>query len=219
VDQAEGTRELAPVTIRKRATYLLFAKAGQEVVVAGRQTQVGKTDFSSKPLLAHGPSGKVLHRAAFKGFNQVLEIKFKAAEKGFYALEVDVGNHAFTLLAANVPAALDAAKHSVSLIRCAGPIYFDVPQGTALFAVGIAGGGGVEGVSATVCAPDGKEVWRKDPITVAERFTANEGQGLAGGLWQVRFARPSTGVFEDFQVETLGVPGYLFLSPDRYWAF
>ncbi|MDD4101768.1 MAG: right-handed parallel beta-helix repeat-containing protein, partial [Kiritimatiellae bacterium] len=42
VDQAEGTRELAPVTIRKRATYLLFAKAGQEVVVAGRQTQVGK---------------------------------------------------------------------------------------------------------------------------------------------------------------------------------
>ncbi len=219
VDKTEGVSKLSPVEIRTRATYLLFAKAGQEVSFSGQQTQVGKSGFSLKPLLVRSPSGKVIHKAAFKGFKQVLEIKFKATEDGFHALEVDVGSHAFALLSANVPAAIDASKKSASLIRCAGPLFFAVPQGTALFAVGVVGGGGVEAVSAAVCDPDGKEVWRKDTITVFERFTADDGQGLPGGLWQVRFARPSTGVFEDFKVETLGVPGYLFLSPDRYWSF
>ncbi|MDD3546484.1 MAG: hypothetical protein PHG96_14160, partial [Kiritimatiellae bacterium] len=145
-DKADGISALALLKVRKQAAYLLYAKAGQEVVVTGRQTQVGKSVFCSKPQVIRSPAGKTFHKSAFSGFNQDLEMKFKAD-------------------------------------------------------------------------PDGQEVWRKDTITVMERFTTDKDQGLKSGLWQVCFARPGKGVFEDFHVDVLGIPGYLFLSPDRYWTF
>ena len=56
-------------------------------------------------------------------------------------------------------------------------------------------------------------------ITLPERYTATGGEGAAGGLWQITLERPARGGFEDFRVEALGIPPYLFLHPDRYWTF
>ena len=146
-------------------------------------------------------------------------MKFKAEADGFYTLDVDVGSHSFTLLSANVPAAIDTTKKAASLIRCAGPLFVHLHEKTDLFTIGVAGENDSEAVCAVISDPDGQEVWRKDTITVMERFTTDKDQGLKSGLWQVRFARPGKGVFEDFRVDVLGTPGYLFLNPDRYWAF
>ena len=130
-----------------------------------------------------------------------------------------MGPNAFTLLSATVPVAIDATKRAVGLIGSTGSLFVPVPKGTGVFAIGVAGEGEEEAVSVTVLDPSGAKVWEKDAITQLERFTASDGQGSTGGLWQVRVDRPSRGGFEDFHVDALGVAGYLFLSRERYWTF
>jgi hypothetical protein len=132
-------------------------------------------------------------------------------------LLVDVGANAFTLLEASVPVAFDATQKAVSLIASTGSLFVPVPQATGVFAFGVAGEGEGEAVQVTVLDPAGQIVWTKDAISQMERFTANGGQGAESGLWQIKVARPSRGGFEDFHVEVLGVPGYLFLCGERYW--
>ena len=44
------------------------------------------------------------------------------------------------------------------------------------------------------------------------------GEAVRQGLWAVRFDKPSAGVFDDFTVDLVGVPGFLFLAPQKYWT-
>jgi hypothetical protein len=216
-DRAEGVRKLSPLRLRRGGTYVFHAAAGREVVLAGMQTQVGKYEGGSKPLVVRAPSGKTVKKVALSAFKERVELRFVAAEGGFYVLEADVGANAFALLEANVPVALDATRRAAGLIGSTGSLYVPVPAGTAVFAFGVAGEGEAEAVKATVVNPAGNAVWSKDGITQMERFTAAAGQGAAGGMWELRIEKPSQGAFEDFLVEALGVPGYLFLNKDRYW--
>jgi hypothetical protein len=216
-DRSEGVQKLSPLRLRRGGTYVLHAVAGREVVLAGRQTQVGKYAAETRPLVVRGPSGKVAAKVALPPFKENAEIRFVPAESGFHTLEVDVGANAFALLESNVPLAFDTSRKAVSLIASAGSLFVPVPAGTGVFAFGVAGEGEGEAVKATVIDPSGKAVWTKDGITQMERFTAVEGQGASGGLWELKLEKPSQGGFEDFHAEVLGVPGYLFLSKDRCW--
>ncbi len=216
---AQGVRTLSPLRLRHGGAYVVYAKAGEEVVLAGHQTQVGKYAADTKPLTVRSPGGKVVMKIPLPPFKERAEIRFRPDATGFYTLEVEVGGNAFVLLEANVPVAFDTTKNAVSLIASTGTLFASLPQGTGLFAFGLAGEGDGEAVKATVVDPSGKVAWTKDAITQMERFTATEGQGVSGGLWQVKVERPSRGAFEDFHVELLGVPGYLFLSRERYWSF
>jgi hypothetical protein len=216
-DRVQGLQALAPLRLRHGGTYVFYAAAGTEAVLVGQHSQVGKYAANAKPLLIRTPSGKRAQEVALPPFKEKAEIRFIPAESGFYTLEVDVGANAFTLLEANVPVAFDTTKRAVSLIASTGTLFVAVPRGTGVFAVGVAGEGEGETVKATVFAPDGRLVWQKACITQMERFTATEGQGADGGLWQVKLEKPVASGFEDFHVEALGVPGYLFLNRNRYW--
>jgi hypothetical protein len=120
---------------------------------------------------------------------------------------------------ANVPVVFDTAKKAVGFVGSAGSLFAALPKGTGVFAFGVAGEGEGEAVKATVIDPAGHTVWTRGAVTRMERFTATGGEGAAGGLWQLKLERPSTGRFEDFRAELLGVPAYLFLDRDRYWEF
>lgn len=218
VDRAEGVQRLSPLRVRRQGRYVFFAKQGQAVVLGGESSRVGRYEASAAPLRVTGPSGKVV-QVAMPPFKERAEVAFTAAEEGFHTLEVDVGANAFALLEANVPVALDAVTKAVWLIASSGTLYVSVPEGTGLFALGVAGEGSGEAVKATVCDPSGKVVWSKDRITQMERYTWEGKDGSqAGGMWQVTLGRPAQGGFEDFHVDVLGVPGYLFLNPERYWV-
>jgi hypothetical protein len=216
-DRSEGMIELSPFRLRRSGTYVFAAKAGAEVILIGAQSQVGKYAVSSKPLIVLSPSGKTVKKVPLPTFKDRTEVRFAAVEGGFYRLLVDVGANAFTLLEASVPVAFDATQKAVSLIASTGSLFVPVPQATGVFAFGVAGEGEGEAVQVTVLDPAGQIVWTKDAISQMERFTANGGQGAESGLWQIKVARPSRGGFEDFHVEVLGVPGYLFLCGERYW--
>jgi len=107
----------------------------------------------------------------------------------------------------------------VGLIASTGSLFAQVPKGTEVFAFGVAGEGCEEAVHATVIDPSGKPVWTRDNITQMERFTSKKDSTMASGLWQINFEKPIQNVFEDYYVEVLGVPGYLFLNRERYWSF
>jgi len=216
-ERVHGMQALAPLRVRHGGTYVFRAVAGTEAVLIGQHTQVGKYAPHAKPLLVRALSGKIVKESALPPFKEKTDIRFTPAESGFYTLEVDVGANAFGLLAANVPIALDTTKKAVSLIASTGTLGVAVPRGTGVFAVGVAGEGENEAVKATVFAPDGAQVWQKDCVTQMERFTATKEQGKQNGLWRVKIERPVASGFEDFCVEALGVPGYLFLNLDRYW--
>ncbi len=216
-DRAEGVQRVSPLRLRRGGAYVFHAAAGREVVLAGEQTQVGAYAVGAKPLIVRSPSGAAVKKVALPPFKERAEVRFTPAESGFHTLEVDVGANAFALLEASVPVALDATRRAASLIASAGALFVPVPKGTGVFAFGVAGEGAGEAVRAAVIDPAGKAVWAKDAITQMERFTAAEGQGASGGVWEIRLGKPSQGGFEDFHVEALGVPGYLFLSRGRYW--
>ena len=78
--------------------------------------------------------------------------------------------------------------------------------------------GGRQCASRPVYDPSGLTVWSRDAIAQPER-PATDGEGATGGLWRITFERPTRGVLEDFYVDALGIPPYLFLHPDRYWTF
>lgn len=216
-DRAEGVQRLSPLRIRRGGRCVFYAEAGHEVVLAGMQTQIGRYGDEAKPLLVRSLSGKVIKKTDLPTFKVRVEVRFVARDGGFYLLEVDVGANAFALLEANVPVAFDATQKAASLIASTGSLFVPVPKGTGVFAFGVVGEGDGESLKATVVDPAGQEVWLKDNVTQMERFTATDGQGAAGGLWEIRVGKPTRGGFEDFHVEVLGAPGYLFLSKDRYW--
>lgn len=216
-DLAEGMQRLSPLRVRRKGRYVFYAAKGQAVVLRGEQSRVGRYEAAVTPLMVSDPSGKAVTKVPLPPFREKAEIVFTAAEAGFYTLDVDVGANAFALLEANVPVAFDAIKRAVGLIASSGSLYVPVPQGTAVFAFGVAGEGDGEAVKATVADPSGKTVWERGGIIQIERCMVTDEAAKAGGLWQVTLGRPSHGGFEDFHVEALGVPGYLFLSKDRYW--
>jgi hypothetical protein len=219
VDTAQGLRKLSPLRLRRGGAYLFHAAAGREVALSGEQTQVGRYAAGTKPLVVRSPDGKAIEKVPLPPFRERAEIRFTPDATGFYTLEVDVGANAFTLLEANVPVAFDTTRKAVGLIGSTGSLFAALPQGTGVFAFGVAGEGEGEAVKATVIDPAGKAVWTRDTITQMERFTATDGEGAAGGLWQVKFERPAAKGFEDFRAEVLGIPAYLFLDRDRYWVF
>ena len=219
VNNAAGVQRLAPLRLRREGTYLFHARAGEEVVLVGQQTQVGRYAPDAKPLIVRATDGRVLKSVPLPAFRARAELRIAPPATGFYTLAVNVGANAFTLLEASVPVAFETSKKAAGLIASTGSLYAAVPKGTGLFAFGVRGEGEGEGVKATVRDPSGRTLWSRDVITLPERYTATGGEGAAGGLWQITLERPARGGFEDFRVEALGIPPYLFLHPDRYWTF
>jgi hypothetical protein len=212
-------QRVSALRLRRGGSYVFYAVAGREVIFVGQHTQVGRYAAASVPLTLRAPSGKVVKKVVLPEFKAQAELRFLPEEAGFYTLDVDVGPNAFALLSANVPVAIDATKRAVNLIGSAGSLFVSVPKGTGVFAIGVAGEGEGEAVKVTVLDPLGAQVWERDAVTQMERFTAADGQGANGGLWQVRVEKPSRGGFEDYHLDALGVPGYLFLNRERFWAF
>ncbi len=218
-DGAEGVQKLSPLRLRHSGTYVLYATMGREVILIGQQSQVGNYVAATKPTLVRSSDGKVVKQTALPSFSERAEVRFTPDQTGFYTLEVDVGANAFILLEASVPVAIDTTKKAVGLIASTGSLFAQVPKGTEVFAFGVAGEGCEEAVHATVIDPSGKPVWTRDNITQMERFTSKKDSTMASGLWQINFEKPIQNVFEDYYVEVLGVPGYLFLNRERYWSF
>ena len=218
VDALKGEQALSPLRLRSKGEYLFYAHSGLEAVLTGDQWKVGRYDLSTKPLLVKTLDGKTIKKIKMAGFKEPVSVKFTPKKTGVYRLCVDSDGNSFVLRTANVPVAFDTSVESVGFIGSKGSLYLPVAEGTELFAIEIAGYGENEGVKASVFSPEGELVWSRDTIIEVDRFTANHGEGRKGGLWRVQMERPASGGFEDYSVSALGVPGLLFLHPQRIWT-
>ncbi len=242
VDPEPGAmRKHSILKIRNNARYLFFAEKGRTVHFLARQFQVGKYPLSKKPMWVvrrdwsktdwrcglmpsrkptDKPDGGVtwLEQLPLPGF-ELTEVSVVVPERGFYALEVDVGANGFALAAADVPVAIMLDEGGQDLVYTQGAFYLPVPKGTGKFAVAVSGADDVETVQVKLFDPDGTLVWHRDPVGDWERYEALHDEGLEGGLWKGELLRPSKGVLEDCRIELFGLPPYLFLTDSRYWSW
>jgi hypothetical protein len=220
-DTTNGVRRLQPLRMRGSATYWFYAQAGDEVLLTGEQRQVGRYEPSAKPLVVAALDGTVVKKVAMGAFGESVTVAGRAPASGFYRLDADAGANAFLLTSANVPVALAALDGPVKFIGSEGVLSLPVPPGTELFAVDVAGSGDREGVRCTLVTPGKTVAWQHDAITGIQRYTGGQDAEASSGLWKIRLMKPAAEglAFEDFSVDVLGVPPFLFLHPARYWEF
>ena len=213
VDFAQGELlELGRFTLRGAATYVFYADKGMNV----------RLGYSVRLLRRRAAwPGKVKIRSLSEGWKSIVRVNPKAEEmevsvpkSGFYALEFQIGKHAFTLNAANVPVAIwmngDEAQ---DFIDSTGTLAFNVQKGER-FGVHLSGEGMTERVGAELTNPTGVVLWNRQDILGWESFcqTAED-----TGLWRIRLKKPSVGSFEDVHLDLTGTSPLLFLSPKRHW--
>ena len=145
------------------------------------------------------------------------EVAFDAPAAGWYMMGVMPLGSYFAFDAADVPIAI-STHYGAPMARVVGEkasLWFDVPPGRTAFSV-VAKGSGPQCVKLDVFDPSGAQ--RLGHPKVHDWTTLNSGESAAPGLWRVDFSRAKDTPFWFFRYDISGVPGYFFLSPDKYWS-
>ena len=214
-DNAPGKSvRLSPLNARNLATYIVYADAARTLHFMGRQMRVGRYEPGTKPIAITDAQGKKVAKIPLPGFDETA-FTFNAPAPGFYRMSVDVGRVAFCLAEADAPVAIDATAHAQGFIYSVGSFWLAVPPKTEKFAL-YASGAGEERVRVTLTDPQGICVWDYHNISGWERVVVSSNP--PPGLWKVTMKKPSQGHFEDARFDVAGIPGFLFLTPEKTWT-
>ena len=205
-------RPLAPLRLRGRSAYLVYAETARTLHFRGRQIRVGRYDLAQHPLRVLDAAGRLVATVP------MLDVKSQAftctvPAKGFYRLEVNAGHGAFLLEQADAIVAVDGTADAVNLIGSVGSLWFRVADRVDRFHL-LAAGEGVERVTVSLFDPAGTRVWHRADLGNSARTKQVD---PAPGLWRLDVARPSSGPFEDSLYSLAGIPAVFFLDPDRIW--
>lgn len=149
------------------------------------------------------------------------EISFTVKQSpGFYTMKLPTGSSACCLERSNVPIALDLTGWS-PLVKVLNhrpfSLWFHVPADGHPFAA-YACEGGWSRFAADFRDPDGKVFASgdsKDTHVVLADVPASQSKA---GLWSIDFRGvPKCGGFDELRVATGNLPGYFFLSREKYW--
>ena len=213
-DAAPGESvRLQPMRARHRATYLVYADRARTLHFAGAQCRVGRYAPSAKPIRMTSLAGARIAEIPLPGFSPA-GFSFDAPAAGFYRMSLDLGSVAFALTSTDAPVALDLTDAAQGLVSSAGSMWFSVPKGTRRFALYVSGEG-AEKVHVALHMPQGVQVWNQDRISNWSKAVVT---APPAGLWRIRAQRPTEGCFEDARYDLAGIPGFLFLSPDKTWS-
>ena len=217
----------APAFQRERGRYFVFyAKKGECARFRMWAAVIGKRTLAdTKPIEVYARDGKD-KLATFEPPRtpKPEDRTFVAPKTGFYEFFIHPAWNAIALTHCNVPVALDSTRRLVPLAGLEGGpcakwianaperLQVRVPAGKA-FECDIACSVG-ENVAFELSDPSGSVVTKLATVEGVERFQAKAEKTSS---WGLRFGRPAFGAFEDFQVGVKGVPGWIFLTADRYW--
>ena len=208
--------DCSTVSLRGKAVsgYVFYADRPRDVRLRCRQFKAGKHPEMKAPLtISELDAPTPLKTVPMPGFDGA-EIVFSAPHAGFYAVGFNSGASAFRIEAADVPIALDVRRDAIRVISPVGRLWAAVPAETeaSLFACGGKSG---EAVGVGVRGGDGAQLFREPALFGMSRMAMPAER--ADGLREVEFFRPEKGAPGDGSVGLTGVPGFLFLSSDRYW--
>lgn len=202
---------LNPICFRNNVRYRFYAPGAGRVAFRGKVRHLGAKGFRNPMMTVKDVSDKVLAEIPIPDKDG--NFTFEAPTAGFYLLEIDLGNHAFTLLACSVPVAVDVFAVTQNVFGTGGILFFRVVKDQN-FALVFCGADKNEGVRAVVKDPAGTVVWSGDDMHDWERCHLTAG---TSGLWQIVLEKPSRLILEDYRFRMLGVQPILFLSSERYW--
>lgn len=221
VDGEPGVaHKLHHFTFRNHVRFAVYADRGRMLTFRGGYASFGR--FKPKkapvlqPLVVEDISGAKVAEIPMPVFDRKnpLAFSFDAPKKGFYFIRAEMNRKGFVLAEADAPVAVDLTSDWQDVIGSTGTLSFHVPPTASRFGVFASGDGG-ECVAATVKDPTGKIVWENGCIAAWAGHVAEA--GAASGLWTLTLAKPEKGDFEDERIDLVGVPGFFFLDPTRYW--
>lgn len=207
------------VHVRGSSEYVLYADSARTVSLVATLRRVGRAEFRGCSIRVETLEGKkVAYPKPPTAFDREHEMTFRVPEKGFYRMLVRMGSgQALNLTGADVPvaAAVSSLGRLPGLNGRPGEVFVGVPENARNFAVLGAGGGGAENVRVRVVDPTGVCQWDRDCISSSEIWFAPPDP--VPGVWKISFIRASKGCMDDYSAGVLGVPCWLFLSPEKTW--
>ncbi len=204
---------LGRLRMRRKVHLLVYAQAGERVVLRFYYGQVGNHSGRPAPVMATDWSGKRIAQGSIE-FQQEGELCFQAPATGVYRIESDSGGNYLRVVRSSHPVSLTAETEPIHLISTGGRLYFYVPAGTKEFGVKVAGEGLGEGVKATLYEPAGKQVSQKDDVTQAQQFEIASPAASQGEIWSLQTERASHVYLEDYYIQLLGIPPLVTASPE-----
>lgn len=215
VDGTPGVmRSLPRFRLRQDVSYVFYADSSRDAHLVLEMAPVGQSRPLKKPVSVMGLDGRTLRSYAplKEGVNDT--VVFRAKRTGLHLLKVPTGWNTVTLVQADVPVGIDISSGEQDIMASAGVVYFPA-SGDAPFAVFAGGQNRRERLSYELRDPDGKLVASNDSLGDWDRYL-NE-KGGPSGLWSLKVGKPKNGLFEDFNLDLVGLPSVFFLSADRYW--
>lgn len=215
VDGTPGVmRSLPRFRLRQDVSYVFYADSLRDAHLVLEMAPVGQSRPLKKPVSVMGLDGRTLRSYAplKEGVNDM--VVFRAKRMGLYLLKVPTGWNTVTLVQADVPVGIDVSSGEQDILASAGTLHFPASKDTP-FAVFAGGQNRRERLSYELRDPTGKLVASNGSLGGWDRFL-NEKGGPAG-LWSLKVGKPKSGLFEDFNLDLVGLPSVFFLTADRYW--
>ena len=225
-DAAPGEmRAVTPITVDGHAAYAFFAPKAGKITI-----RVSLTALTAEPP----DDGKKRRRrktippvTAFEVRDaagaKVAEMPLWAEGEGTLVCEVPAGgvysfggfvNRRMTVLAADVPVALDCTVRGHSLYRAKGDLAVVVPDDVERFVVSANGISRDIRMNVSILDPDGEVANARTWIECLETFTFRKPKP---GVWTVRLDDPRPGNPDITRLDVYGSLGYLFLDVGRIW--
>lgn len=203
-----GSR-LADLRVRHTGEYLFYAKAGETIRFTVEYGQLVKLEGTQAAVTYTTPSGQKVKLEPLK-FKEVAErVIDNVPETGIYTVSVEAGRNWSRIIKSDHPVVTPVEPFPVNLVAGRGNRFFYVPAGTTEFAVCFRGDG-VEGLKATVFAPDGKQIWQKDDISRLEQCFVDGEIAMQGGVFRIVIEAPTNlPCIEDHYICLQGLPPYV----------
>ena len=219
--EPEKAVALQPVTLLMGAKYVFFAPKPGVVSFTGRQVNVVKgRPFSTKPMrvTALGPGGKPGRSWSIPiPGAQTTAFAFKAPKAGFYRLFVPKNGTRFLLETSTVPVAIDLTEDERIMAARGGKpfsLWLNVPAQKE-FSV-LLFGDSHNRFKAAAIDPSGRTAVAND--LVKNGFFVNGAADAPAGMWRFDFARAAEPHYDWIRIHCFGVPGFLFLSPEKTFS-
>ena len=210
---------LSPVALVRGGRYLLFVPRPGPVTLEGRC--LGEPDAASTIYLSElqddGEKGRTF---AFETPGEKSgRISFKASKAGFCRLTVPDNGRPFVLERSTVPVAVDVCQEERIFKAVGGrpyALWFDMPKDVRVSFC--AGGDACNHFAVTVSDASGTK--RTESGLVTGLFEARVAADAATtGLWRADFSPVEGHPFNWVRADVSGIPGVLFLSPEKYWTW
>ena len=210
---------LSTLLIRGAGRFVFHAAKAGPVRFTARQIRLGaRGRLSTKVVPVLDGRGKtVAHVKMAEIGDKESPFAVDVPAAGFYFFKAGASGALFTLMSSEAPVALDVTEsHANFNSGVGGSLYLPVPEGCDKFVFSVAGSFPGEAVQAAICDPSGKEVWREAGL-VRWRAWVSPDKPMPG-VWSFSLTRSPGRTFDDYKCEMVGLPGFLFLSPKKYWC-